>query len=174
MCGFSDLRSVDRFCITSRLPFPNTKSDGPPGGLCGRDLRLSVTFAARHDGPDHPRHLVGERNRSDLRRATGKQLDQPGSSRSMPLGIADDRERADHEQLPQVSISLLGDATSRSLPPLEFCRGTRPIQAAKSIAATAAFCQSSSMRWAQSKPMPSARGTNTSPLKGDENTQETW
>ncbi len=82
-----------------------------PHSKTRRDLRFSVTFAARHDRPDHPRHLVGERNRSDLRGATSKQLDQPGPPCSMPLRIADDCERTDHEQLPQVSITLLGDAS---------------------------------------------------------------
>ena len=45
--------------------------------------------------------------------------------------VADDGHRADDEQPPQVSIALLGDTASLSLPPVLFCFGTNPIQAAR-------------------------------------------
>ena len=50
----------------------------------------------------------GKRDRRDLRCATRK-LDQPGPPCPMPLGIADDGERTNDEQLPQITISLLGE-----------------------------------------------------------------
>ena len=47
-------------------------------------------------------------------------------------GIANDGERADHEQAAQIAVALFADtAKSLSLPPLECCFGTSPIQAEK-------------------------------------------
>ena len=36
----------------------------------------------------------------------------------------------DHEKTAEIGIALFADPPRRSLPPDEFCRGTRPIQAA--------------------------------------------
>lgn len=44
----------------------------------------------------------------------------------MALCISDHSDCAHHKQLPEITITLL-----RSLPPLEFCRGTSPIHAAR-------------------------------------------
>ena len=48
----------------------------------------------------------------------------------MDLGITDDRECASREQAAQIAIALL-ILPSLSLPPLECCFGTSPIQAEK-------------------------------------------
>ena len=50
---------------------------------------------------------------------------------AMDLGIADDGECSGHEQAAQIAIALLLMLPSLSLPPLECCLGTRPIQAEK-------------------------------------------
>ena len=49
----------------------------------------------------------------------------------MDLGIADDGERADHEQAASERSPCLLILPSLSLPPLECCFGTSPIQAEK-------------------------------------------
>ena len=50
---------------------------------------------------------------------------------AVDLGVADDRERAGHEQAAQIAITCLLILPSLSLPPLECCFGTSPIQAEK-------------------------------------------
>src|SRR5439155_24015435 len=67
--------------------------------------------SAHHHGPDHPSHLVGQCDRRDLWRTTGEQMHQPWPLRSMLLSVADDSQGSDHQQLPQISVALLGDAT---------------------------------------------------------------
>jgi hypothetical protein len=57
---------------------------------------------------------------------------------AMDLGIADDGERTDHQQAAQIAIALL-ILPSLSLPPLEFCFGTSPIQAEKCLPDRKAF-----------------------------------
>jgi hypothetical protein len=52
-------------------------------------------------------------------------------SGAMDLGIADDRECSGHEQAAQIAVRLFADLPGRSLPPLECCFGTSPIQAEK-------------------------------------------
>jgi hypothetical protein len=58
---------------------------------------------------------------------------QPWALGAVPLSISDDSQGAGHQQLPQIAVTLLGDATQLLLAPLEFCRGTSPIQAATSL-----------------------------------------
>ena len=79
------------------------------GSLCGPQHRFPIWLAAGHDRPDHPRHLVGECHCSDLGRSTRHELNQPRSACSVSLGIADNGESADHQHLPQVSVTLLGN-----------------------------------------------------------------
>ena len=50
---------------------------------------------------------------------------------AMDLGITDDRECASREQAAQIAIACLLILPSLSLPPLECCFGTSPIQAEK-------------------------------------------
>ena len=47
------------------------------------------------------------------------------------FGIADDGEGASGEQAAQITVACLLMLPSLSLPPLEYCLGTRPIQAEK-------------------------------------------
>lgn len=56
--------------------------------LC--DGRLPVAPAVRHQCPDHPGGLVGQRNRCHLGRSPRHQLHEPWPPGSIPLGIADD------------------------------------------------------------------------------------
>src|SRR5450756_639845 len=71
---------------------------------------LLVALALGHHGPDHPRNLVGERDSSHLRRSPRQQCREPGPMfGAMDLGIADDSERAGHEQAAQIAVTLLAD-----------------------------------------------------------------
>ena len=55
-----------------------------------------------------------------------------GALGSMPLSVTNDRQGPCHQQLAQITVTLFGDAAQLLLlPPLEFCRGTSPIQAAR-------------------------------------------
>jgi len=51
---------------------------------------------------------------------------------TVELRIADHGERTGCEQAAQITIALFAELPSLSLPPLEFCFGTSPIQAEKS------------------------------------------
>jgi hypothetical protein len=104
--GFPVL-GFDRWCITSRLPFPNSARCC---WLNRSHYRFSISLPGHHHGPDHPGHLAGQRDRRDLGRPAGEQMHQPGSLRSMPLSVTDDSQGPDHKQLPQISIALLCDA----------------------------------------------------------------
>ena len=50
---------------------------------------------------------------------------------AMDLGIADDGQRASHEQAAEIAVALFADAAEPVLAPLECCFGTSPIQAEK-------------------------------------------
>jgi len=49
----------------------------------------------------------------------------------MPPGIADHSRGAHHKHLPEIAVTGFRDAAKRSFPPLEFCFGAKPIQAAR-------------------------------------------
>src|ERR1019366_465533 len=69
-----------------------------------------VTLAFGHHGPGHPRDLVGKRDGSHLGRPPCQQCLEPGPMPdAMDLGIANDGERAGHEQASQIAIALLAD-----------------------------------------------------------------
>ena len=83
-------------------------------------------------GPSHPRNLVGKRDRSDFCRApTNNAVSQGRCPGTTDLGVADDGKCTDHEQAAQIAAPCLLMLPSRSLPPLECCFGTSPIQAEK-------------------------------------------
>ena len=65
-------RRIDRLCITCCSPSQPSHHAGCPARsrLPGKCRGLFVTLALGHYGPCHPRDLVGERNGSDLSRAT--------------------------------------------------------------------------------------------------------
>src|ERR1700676_3025723 len=66
-----------------------------------------VSLALDHHGPDHSRDLVGERDGGNLRRPPRQQGREPGPMfGAMDLGIADNGERASHEQAAQIAVTL--------------------------------------------------------------------
>jgi hypothetical protein len=115
-------------CIVIALPKPFRCR-----GLSRSHPGFFVSLSSHHHRPDHPGHLVGQRDRRDLGRAASQQMHQPGAPRPMPLGVADDSQSPSHQELPQIAVALLGDAAQLFLALLEFCRGTSPIQAARSL-----------------------------------------
>ena len=98
-----------------------------------RRCRSSVDPAVRHQRPDDPRHLVGQRDRDQHARLPGQHARQPGSA-GAPLTAA----ALAAELAPRISSRrklrspILVVRPSRSLPPLECWRGVSPSQAAKS------------------------------------------
>src|ERR1700737_4217523 len=72
---------------------------------------LPVALTLGHHRPRHPRDLVGERDRSDLRWLARQQRGEPWPMfAAVDLGIADDRQRAGHKQTAQVAVALFADA----------------------------------------------------------------
>src|SRR5664279_1168603 len=77
-----------------------------------------VALASCHHRPDHPRNLIGQRDSSDLDRPPRQQCREPGPMPgAIDLGIADDGQRAGHEQAAQIAIALLADTTEPVLAP---------------------------------------------------------
>src|SRR5262245_62775440 len=77
-----------------------------------------VALTLGHHGPRHPRDLISERDRGDLRWPPRQQCREPGPMfRAMDLGIADDGQRARREQAAQIAISLLADTAELVLAP---------------------------------------------------------
>ena len=71
--------------------------------------------------------LVGERDSGDFRRPSCQQRCDPGPILgAVDLGIANDSERAGHEQAAQIAIPRLLILPSLSRPPLECCFGNQP------------------------------------------------
>jgi hypothetical protein len=71
--------------------------------------------------------LLASANRGNLSGPRREPRSVPGA---MDLGIADYGQSADGEQAAQIAVALLLlMLPSLSLPPLEFCFGTRPTQA---------------------------------------------
>ena len=122
LVGCPDHR-IDRFCITCCLPFPAitprllTRSRSSSLRLTGQRERFPVALACGHHRPSHARHLVGERDRRDLRRPPLEQLREPGAMfAAVDLGIADDGQRAGREQAAQIAVALLGDTAELLAP----------------------------------------------------------
>lgn len=85
-----------------------------------------VDFAAGHDRPDHAGHLVGHGHARNTRRLSGKQCQKVGIGRlGLVLGLADQRGRADHQELSQIPITHLGDATEPVLATTRVLRGCK-------------------------------------------------
>ncbi len=107
--GSPDPRN-NRICITSSCPRQLVLPIYLPACLCRQQkFRLLVSLAPDHDGPGHPRDLVGERNGSHFRGSALHQPAEPGP----PLGavlarVADNGHCADNQQPPQISIALHG------------------------------------------------------------------
>src|SRR5260370_8338449 len=67
-----------------------------------------VALTLCHHGPRHPRDLISERDRGNLRWPPRQQCREPGPMfRAMDLGIAHDRHRAPPQPPPQTALSLL-------------------------------------------------------------------
>jgi len=78
--------------------------------LCRKRDGFLISLAFDHQGPDHSRDLVGERDGSDLRRPPRQQGREPGPMFSaMDLGVTDDGERTGHEQAAQIAVILFAD-----------------------------------------------------------------
>ena len=96
-------------------------------------LRRSVVSSLGHDRPSDARHLVGNGNGDELGRLLGQQPHDPGMLLWMLPGVSNNGCCTDDEQPSEIAISLLGDtAEAAPCPPVECCRGTSPIHAAKS------------------------------------------
>src|SRR5829696_3718241 len=80
--------------------------------LCRQQqFRLLVSLALDHDGPGHPRNLVGERYGSHLGRPTIHHSGEPRPLlRPVLARVTDNGHGAYDQQPPQISIALLGDA----------------------------------------------------------------
>src|SRR5450759_65561 len=77
-----------------------------------------VALAPGHHGPGHAGNLVGERDGGDLGRASYQQCREPRPMLgAVDLGIADDAERAGHEQAAQIAVTLLADTAEPVLAP---------------------------------------------------------
>ena len=95
-------------------------------------LRRSIVSSLGHDRPSDARHLVGNGNGDELGRLLGQQPHDPGMLLRMLPGISNNGCCTVNEQPSEITISLLGDAAEPLLSPVECCRGTSPIHAAKS------------------------------------------
>ena len=122
-------RRIDRLCITCCSPSQPSHHAGCPtrSRLCRKRDRFLVALASGHHGPSHPRDLVGQRDGGDLNRSSRQQCRKPGSMLgAVDLGIADDGERASHEQAAQISVTLLADTTEPVLAPTLVLLGHKP------------------------------------------------
>src|SRR5664279_4822886 len=118
-------RRIDRLCITCCSPFPTFTSRRGirrdlvyAASLRSKRDRFIVSLAPGHHGPDHPRNLIGERDCSDLDRPPSQQCREPGPMLgAIDLGIANDGQRAGHEQATQIAVTLLADTAEPVLAP---------------------------------------------------------
>lgn len=70
-----------------------------------------VDLAASHYRPDYAGHFVGHRHASDTRRLSRKKRQKLGiCCLGLIPGPADQRGRADHQELSQIPVTHLGDA----------------------------------------------------------------
>src|SRR6478609_8848721 len=106
-------RRIDRLCITCCSPSQPSHHAGCPARsrLRRKCDGFLVSLALSHHGPDHSRDLIGERDGGDLRRPPCQQCCEPGPMfGAMDLGIANDGQRASHEQAAQIAVTLFADA----------------------------------------------------------------
>jgi hypothetical protein len=123
------LGSTD-FAITSSSPLCRRKTSSGRRSVARQGCG-TVDVATGENGPGDPCHLVGERDRGNESWPPAEEGHDPGrSDRRLAARVADDGAGADHQQAPEVSVALFGMPARRCLPPLEFCRGTSPSQAA--------------------------------------------
>jgi len=94
--------------------------------------RRPICAPMGQQGPGHARHLVGKCHRHDLEGSSRQEPREPGIFLRVLHGAPQDGMRADDENASQIAVALLGDRPELLLAPVESCRGTSPIQAAKS------------------------------------------
>src|SRR5262245_24706357 len=86
---------------------------------------VALTFG--HHGPSHPRQLVGERDRGDLRWPPGQQRRKPRPVfGAMDLGIPDHRKCTRCEQASQIAVALFADTAELVLAPTRMLPGHEP------------------------------------------------
>ena len=127
-------RRIDRLCITCCSPSQPSHHAMVLGAISSDPQRgwIIISLAPSHHCPSHSGELVRKRDSGDFGRPSCQQRCDPGPILgAVDLGIANDGERAGHEQAAQIAIPLLLILPSLSRPPLECCLGTSPIQAEK-------------------------------------------
>src|SRR5271169_1216417 len=104
----------------TRNPSRLRRNEIAPGAISLRRKRdgFLVSLALDHDGPDHPRDLVGERDGRDLSRPPRQQCCEPGPMPgAMDLGIADDGQRTGHKKEAQIAVTSFADTAEPVLTP---------------------------------------------------------
>src|SRR6188472_2450245 len=127
-------RRIDRLCITCCSPSQPSHHAGCPARSRSRRKcdGFLVALAPSHHGPSHSGDLVGKRDGSDLSRTPRQQGCKPGSMLcAVDLGITDTARAPAVNRLRRKRSPCLLILPSLSLPPLECCFGTSPIQAEK-------------------------------------------
>ena len=127
-------RRIDRLCITRCSLLQPSHHAGCPARSRLRRKRdgLPVTLAPSHHGPGHSGSLLASAMAATLvGRRVNSAVSQGRCLVPWILGIADDGECTGHEQAAQIAVTLFADVAEPSLPPLECCFGTSPIQAEK-------------------------------------------
>ena len=129
---------LDRFASMSSSPLQFLNALTQPilpsassRSRCRKPSR-STGLAADQQRPGDAGHFVGKRNRDNLERSPCQKLRDPWKFLRVALGPAQDRNRSDHKDASQVAVALLDIGPSFAFPPVDICRGTSPIQAAKS------------------------------------------
>src|SRR6516165_6380980 len=108
---------------------PNLHITPNVGAISSRRKRngFLIAFTLCHHGPSHPRDLVGECDRSDLRWPPRQQCGEPRPVfGAMDLGIPDHRKRTGCEQTAQVAITLFADIAELVLAPTRVLPGHEP------------------------------------------------
>ena len=105
-------RRIDRLCITCcSSSQPSHHARFPARSRLRRERnRFLVALAFGHHRPGHSGDLIGQGDGRDLCRPPRQQCREPGSMLgAMDLGVADNGERAGHEQAAQIAVTLFAD-----------------------------------------------------------------
>ena len=100
------MEPIDRLELYASWPYPLATLRCEVRGMAGL-----IGLAAGHDRPDDAGHFVCHGNARHARWLAGKQRDKARIGRLglMPR-LADQRGRADHQELSQIPVTHLGDA----------------------------------------------------------------
>ena len=120
--------------MESVLCFPSVASFPRPSSR--RQLQqwlMSIVFAAGQHGPGDARQFVGNCYHDFVARSTlGQSVHPLPQSSSVVLDAKQYRPSTVDQHATQINVAALADAESFCFPPVEYCRGTTPTQAAKS------------------------------------------